>query len=545
MPALVVRALPLNDVWRPFGTDRRRGVFVENFQCTQDVWGPLDASWTLHRTPKVRWPDLDFWTPFEVELENNMVWAGRQTSAPGSDDDESIQVTAQGWQSAADDRPFSRDFVHANLSDFVDVRTLPSAQLGQGAGFHPASCQVASDTSGITLMFAGNTGGSPAPTVGGFEGCSVQLDMGPANVAVRVVADIDTSNNASTAVQCFGFISDDPRPQQGHSSTLFGVNLNAASYTNLGSGVTAAPAGRYVSIRMQVAASPVTPTADIWVKIKRILVFTAPVFESGGVSTLTATDVVKDALARLTPIGSSTGYIAQTSFVIPAFTMSQQTPRDAINAANAFQDWQARIRADSPAGSTIPTMEYRAKPTSPAYALTDLAAFDDTSSGSGDQVYNEVTYTGTGPDGAPVLVTRTAAAAGLPATIPDRRGVTRGYTIQSDAALTATAAQQLCDVFLSQRNTQPFKGTIHATSPRSVQILPSGANCPPWQLLRAPGELVNFKHLQNPDTGTLGRDGRIAKASYTYATNSTELDIDSTAGSLEALQARLAVVTAR
>ena len=52
---------------------------------------------------------------------------------------------------------------------------------------------------------------------------------------------------------------------------------------------------------------------------------------------------------------------------------------------------------------------------------------------------------------------------------------------------------------------------------------------------------MSFRQLKNPDTGALGREGRIAKVTYTHATDSAALDIDSTAGSFDALNARLAI----
>lgn len=525
-PRLIVRATPLNGPQVALGTDTRRGVYVEDFQCSADQWGPLDASFTLKRSPRTTWPDIGFWAPIEAELENQLLWSGRVLSTPGSESDTNqITVNCQGWQGHLDDRPFTQMYVHSALTDFADVRGLPDALLGQGSGAHPASCQVNAATDGITLMFPANV------PIGQFEGCSAQLDLGPFSNAKRISIDVQTSNNDGN-VSLFCFVGNSDQPQQGTFTNPITQTINVASATLAG---TATPQ-RYVSFRLQRQGVGYTPGVDIWAKVTRCQIFTDTAFESGNASILKASDIVKDCLLRLVLLDPSTLLIATPSFSIPTFNMANQTPRDAITASNSFQNWQARVTADR-------KLEYRAMPASPIVALSDQSSFDDLSAGSGDVIYSEVYYQGTGPDGAPVSVWRTAAAAGLSPTIPDRRGGVKGYVIQSDAALTPAAAQQLCDVFLAQHNKMPFRGTIHATSRRSVSLHPSGANCPTYQLLRYPGELCTFKHLQDPDTGALGRDGRIAKVTYTWQSDSAQVDIDSTPGSFEAIAARLAVVT--
>lgn len=524
-PRLAVRAQPLYAPQTVLGTHLRRGVYVEDLQCSADAFGPLDASWTLRRSSRTSWPDLGFWTPVEIEIENQLPWTGRIISTPGSDaDEETITVNAQGYQYSADDRPYTKLFVANDLGRWTDIRSNVNCDLT----VQRAVWQDSSDAGGLTVT-APNAAAVEIGSRGGYL-----LDLGPnGDLATSVLFNWSHSNNSSAT--SIGILA---------GSSVAAVSNGAPGAITTLSGGTGGPSSialgtpsRYVWLGLyNTSGSAFTASADIWAKFSSIIVVTSNAYASGGASILKASDVLLDTFNRLPLV--PTGVIGTTTFSLPTFSVDQQTPRQAMDAANAFQDWQWRITADR-------VLEYRARPQTALLSLSDQAAFDDLSAGSGDAIYNEVTYTGTGPDGTAILVTRTPTLAGLPLTIPDKRGVTKGITIQSSAPLTSAAASQLCDVFLSQRNTTPFKGTIHATSRRSVTINPAGTNCPPYQLLRYPGELVNFRHLQNPDTGALGRDGRIAKVSYTWSTDSAEVDIDTTAGSYEAMLSRLAVVTTR
>lgn len=524
-PRLLVRALPLNQSWLPIGTDVRRGIWVEDFECSSDTFGPADATFTLRRKPTVAWPDLQFWTPMRAELENQRVWAGRYNGTPAQDDGSTaIGVQAQGSQFVMDDVPFDQMYVRNSLGDWTDIRSNVNASLG----VNQTAVTVSNDQTGITLT-QGNAVVRAAST-----GNGVYLDLGPNDTATRIVISWSHSNNSSQTQLVLN---------AGSFAQVTSMYSGGATFATL----NAAPTGtfsatfspvRYIGIFLcDNAGAPYTAPADVWAKITSIQVFSSTAYESGGASILEASDVATDIFANHLPTITKS-VISTTAFPLPTFNLSQQTPRDGMTQANSFQNWQFRIREDN-------VFEFRPLPSSPVVALTDQAAFQDLSGGSGDTIYNQVTYVGTGPDGTPVVVTRTTTLAGLPVTIPDRRGQTKAFTIQSSATLTAAAASQLCDVFLEQRNRTPFKGTISATSRKAVAIMPSGAACPAYHLLRLVGELVSFRHLQDPDTAALGRTGRIAKVTYTHATDSAQVDIDSTPGSFEAMSARLAVATAR
>jgi hypothetical protein len=533
VPSLELRAQPLGRPWTPFGTDLRRGINIEGLQCSVDAWGPLDLTCVLRRSPRVSWPDLQYGTPVELDVGGDRLWAGRIKNTPGTDgDDRQVAIQAEGWQFALDDRPYTQGFVENDIGQWADIRSNLACDLA----YQRATWQLSSDPGGGLVVTAPNNGAIEAQSRGGFL-----LDMGPSKTAVGISFTYATSaNNGNTSIAI--------------GAATSGVGVTALS--NAGSGAFAFPAtfntagpafyqttfsaSRYIWIGAWNTGGVASGTlpADLWMRVSGITVFCSNSYNASGVSTLKSSDIVRDAIARVPQISTDTSLVGTSTFVLPKFSVDEQTPRAAATAANAFQDWQLRVRADLRA-------EYRARPTAPILFLTDQSLFDDTSAGSGADVYNEARYVGTGPDGLPVVVTRTRSAAGLPATIPDRRGYTKAFTIDSNATLTAAAASQLCDVFLAQHNTMPFQGTIHATSRKAVALSAGGVQVPPAKLLRYGGEKVSFKHLIDPDTGALGRDGRIAQVTYSADTDSAEVAIDSTSGSYEAITARLAVVTSR
>ncbi len=522
-PRLTVYALPIGRPWTPLGTDQRRGVWVENFQCSSDEFGPADASMTLKRDPRIPWPDIGFWTPIRAKLDNQRVWAGRFIGSPGKQDGTTeIDVTAQGLQYQMDDVPLDQLYVANSLSAWGDIRSNLNCDLT----VQRAVWQLSSDPGGLTIT-APNTGLIEVSSRGGYL-----IDLGPGQLAQRVVYSWKHSNNAPSI--SLGIVAG--------SSVAAVSNGSIGAITTLATTPTGTAAittsARYIWIGLyNNTGGTVTPGADCYVQLTALQVFASTAYESGGASILTADVVADDIFTNHLP-QITKALISAASFDLPTLSANQQTPRDVLTQANSFQDWQFRIREDS-------VFEYRPRPSSAIVSMSDQTLFQDLSAGSGDTLYNQVTYTGTGPDGTPVEVTRTTTLAGLPVTIPDRRGLVKAFTIQSSATLTAAAASQLCDVFLEQRNRTPFKGTISATSRRSVRIRSSGAACPVYHLLRLPGELTSFPHLRDPDTASLGRVGRIAKVTYTHASDSAQVDIDSTPGSFEAMSARLAVVTAR
>ena len=393
---VLLRVQELGGAWLPVGSEKSRGIWIDptNFSADADGWGSRQLQAQLRIDPRALQPHISAFTPWELEIGGVQYASGRISETPSQDgDDRSVTVTGEGWQYHLDDDAYQRTYVHTALSDYVDVRGLLTAQLGQAPGYHPASCQVSADQNGITLMFPKDI------IIGQFEGCSVQLDLGPDNTATRVVCDITTSNNdASSAL--FGFIGNDDRPQQGTSTLVVSSAINVASATLSG---TVTPGQRYLSFRLQRQGAAATPGADIWVKITRVLVFSDTSYESGGLSILVGSTIVQDAIARATLLLSpDLSQVTPTTFQIPEYAMtSDQTPRQVITSATAFDDVIARITVEK-------QISLRPRPQLPIYEVGDWsgAEFQDASTNSGDQIYNAVKVTGTDATGSPVKVTR-------------------------------------------------------------------------------------------------------------------------------------------
>lgn len=128
------------------------------------------------------------------------------------------------------------------------------------------------------------------------------------------------------------------------------------------------------------------------------------------------------------------------------------------------------------------------------------------------------------------------------ATLVDRRGFRRTYTLDTNMSLTGAAAAAIGDVFLASHRNTPFKGTLTLNGPGSIRRVRGGQSVTPGELLRNTGELIHFSHLTDPDTGGLGRYGRIASASLTGPW-SAQVQIDSTNDNLQALLNRIQINT--
>lgn len=128
------------------------------------------------------------------------------------------------------------------------------------------------------------------------------------------------------------------------------------------------------------------------------------------------------------------------------------------------------------------------------------------------------------------------------ATLVDRRSFVRSHTLQVGHRITQASAERIGDLWLEQHSKTPFRGTLKVTGVGAVRRVLGGAAVHPAWLLRETGQLIRFTNMIDPDTGGVGRDGRIVKASYDHNTLTATLEIDNHSSSLDALLAQLAVV---
>lgn len=376
MRDLLVRAQELGGRWVSLGSDAARGIVVQGFSCDVDTWGPRSCTFALRRKTDVPWPDIGALAPLEVFDQGVLIWSGRVKGTPTSDgSDRSITVNGEGWAYHLDDDVYQRNYVHTRLTDFVDARSLLTCPL---ANF-PVGGVVSVGDGAISLGFQiGVT--YPANTYIG-----VTLDFGPtlcANVAVNWLSSFNTSD---IVFFCRGNGTPDGGIA-GDDAFTFPLNAAPASFN---AGNFAAPQ-RYVNLFIYWAAGG-SVGAECWVKIiPPTNLFGDVAFASGGYSVLKASTVVADAKERATMLLSDDdSKIQTTSFVLPEFSMSgPSTPREAITAANAFQNWQPRVNADR-------LLEFRPLPAVPAIQVDQRATFDEASSGDSSEIYSGalVTYT--------------------------------------------------------------------------------------------------------------------------------------------------------
>ena len=127
-------------------------------------------------------------------------------------------------------------------------------------------------------------------------------------------------------------------------------------------------------------------------------------------------------------------------------------------------------------------------------------------------------------------------------TIVDKRGFRKAHTLDSGFTLTTISAQRLADKYLAAHRTTPFKGKGQATGHAALRDYATGQAISPDTLLTLTGGLMHFDHLIDPDTGNLGRDGRLVKVAYRPETDTASFDIDSSRGDFDRTLQRAGVL---
>ncbi len=389
----VIRLQTLDGVWETVGSDRLRGVWPENGTYKSDEWGPSTCSFDLRRDPGMIFPDLSAWTPIEVEFGGVLCWSGRVKETPIGEAERTINVQGKGWQYHLDDDQYQRTYAHTKLGDYRDIRTFPAADLS----VYRAGPQVNADRGVALLSFPANA------TVANLTGCAILLDLG-ASVGRTLMVTYDTQTiRGNIYVELLA--GDSPGLLGVQAQDNFGVT---ATGRTLGP-VTAGGTFRYCGVRLHSqAGGPFTDATDTFARITSIKVWADASYQSVGVSTLKATQIIPDALNRatilLSPDRSGIDPDATVTFAFPEFALQgQKTPREVIQAANAVHDYRTQIdvrrRMIFGPKPSVPRIEIGAWPGS---------VFDDASANDGEEIYNRVVVEGNGADGAPLIVERSA-----------------------------------------------------------------------------------------------------------------------------------------
>lgn len=521
-----IRIKPIDGVWESIGSDRNAGVWFEELTCSSvDPGGPDTASFVLKRDPIILFPDLLPFTSIEIEIDGTVKWDGfvwetPTTEGPG----QQISVQCRGWQYHLDDDVSWKRYVHTDLSAWQDRRDELTTAVGTGASC--AAGQVNND-GGLMLMFPKDYASTLNDEVG------VMLDMGPNNVANRLVFSGTTSanNNGTPFLQVTIYAGNNA--DGSGSSVIYGgaaLTTMGASFSNF----TANPGGkRYIFIQLKFTTAGTT-AADGWVKFSSIQVFADSTYESGNASVLKVPTVVKDVLTNAaSKISSNQSYIDRAgaaSFNIPAFSPDDyMTPREIITALNIFESFRWRL---------IPGAIF-SMDTYPTAALYEIGAwsgsnFQDASANQGEDIYTRCIITGTDPAGVPLKVIRTQSGA----TVPSRAGFTRTKVVPVQNRINTTAANRIGDLWLASHKTAPFRGSMSVASGIGIRRIPAGSPVHPSELLQAVGELVRVGHRTDPDTGATTRDGRIARVDYDHNSRTSSVSLDNSRKAFDTILAR-------
>ena len=391
----VVRVQALDGQWETVGVDLLAGIVPENISCSSNEWGSEKASFDLRRDPGGIYPDLTAFTPVDIEVAGTKVWSGRVSSTPSRDGSDSVMnVQCEGWQYHLDDDVYERRYVVGNMTGFEDMRTFPAMDLTACAG----AGATQNDGNGVYLNFPPGIAATNGKAVG------MMLNLGPFTKAARIVATWNGwGTDISTILYCR--VTDNPGTlfTVGSYSDAFSATLVAGPTTSAG---TPATAGQYVCFflyRNGVTATPGEP--GLWAKITDVKIFASTAYESGNASILKASDVVSDALGRATIFLTDTTGVTASSFSIPEYAPdAPRTPREHINAVNAYHAWRAQVTVDR-------RLLFQAQPTSPLFEAGEWSGCEitDASMNDGDEIYSRVIVEATGPDGVLMRTARSQA----------------------------------------------------------------------------------------------------------------------------------------
>lgn len=512
-----VRVQALGGKWETLGADRFRGISAENLILSADEWGPAQCTFAIKAEPGAQRPDLLPYAPVEVEIDGILCWTGRVAARPVAEREH--QVQCEGWQFHLDDDQGDRVYVHTRLSDYRDHRSFLTADLTVWT----SGWQIESGDGVIAITLPNG-----AVSLNGLAG-GVTLDLGPSSTARRVVVTLRGGGRANFNVQLrAGDI-------ETHTSDETFTLATTAPTGDTTYAQTLAADRRYIRFLMNNnTGGSATGDDTSWVRLAAVKVFRSTAYESGNASILEADEVIRDVLGAAPLLNQATTLIADATFAIPEYvTDGSVTPRQVIEQVNAYENYLHRI-----AGADLKTLDYRPKPSAPLFEVGSWSGseFADASV-SGESIYDKVIVEGTGPDGAQVVVVRTQTG-----TLVDRRGGHRTLKFSPRSAITQLVGERFGDLLLAEHRTAPFSGKLNVTGD-GVRRIKGGTPIPPHQLLLHVGEKIRLSHRIDPDTGAIGRDGRIAAVTYRHGERVADIDIDDRREHFAGVLARYGVLT--
>lgn len=514
-----VLVLPIGGVWQTVGRGALRGITPTVTSVQADTGGSSRLEMTLRRDPAFPWPDISAFSDVDYLRDGMLVWSGRVRETPtrGARDQYEIAVSCEGWQAHLDDDLYHPFYVSTDQGRWRDLRDYLSTALTAFV----ATYQVSNTDGGITISLPKGS------TITAFTKGGVMFDAGPGQTVQRIAGVVTHGDWEGTATLYAATGSSLP-VSTGSASTL--RNLGAAAGTSVAFGATFGTPGRYVLLFADQSGAATTDAS--WLRIDSIIVAQSTAYESSGASTLTADDVVIDALGSAPLLSTDTTSIDAASFVIPQYAPEGYvTPREAIESVNAFEGWRAMVDAQK----RFVFAEY---PTTAE--VETLAELDDSAPTTVDDVTTRAIVETT--DGAAVAVIgdRTTTAT----TLAGRRGVTRALAINPSSPMTQAGADRVADIWLAEHARAPMRGTI-TIRPGDCRTVIGGRPVQPSELLLRVGEQMRLARYRDPITGASHRDARIVDVDYSPRDNTARVSLDATRAQFDKLLSRYAAVVGR
>jgi hypothetical protein len=444
----MIRVQVLEGSWQILGRDILPGVEPREVLPSWGPSGPESLGFTLYRSPSRVHAELRPFTPIEWypgdRADGPPLWSGYTMQAPPGGDSGVTSVTCQGWHFYREEVPGTALYVHDDLTEWVDGRSLPTADLSA----RTTAWQIESGSGAVVLSLPA------AATAASGTSCSVILDCGPSNTARRVVltyASGDPSSGWHLLLRS--------------ATTPFGTDENFTLATDLAAGPTTVAqtfsAGRrYVEVLFSNQTGGTgTGTGATWVRLNSVKVFAETAYESGNASIFTADMGIKQARTTLCPLLSSDeSRIASVAFAIrhSAWLREDSTARDRMDAWNAYHGYRLGVDAEK-------RVFFQAQPSMPRLQV-DASDFGvdyvATSTNDGSEVYNHVSVRGKSGSGEELRLNRLLAdvytvgdmpLSGIALTNADfDAGVTTGWT---GPGLSAVAGGAHSGGFLLQMST--------------------------------------------------------------------------------------------
>ena len=525
----IVRVAPINpgSWWPALGVDIERGVFPSALDMAWNAWGSDTLTFNLDRRGSVYYADILPFTPIEVEIAGITVWSGFVSAQTTPDN--FVRVEARGAQYYLDMDTYQKPYLATRTSRWKDQRTnlaeyatgTPWVRSDWGVSVTPGALKITA--SKATARLAGGDAGG------------VVLDAGPGNTWTRATIAWTRVGASNASLEMFIRGTPDGKIQASAANdSTTPILLSTASGTTTWTGT----ASRYLHVFVYSLAVN-TPADDNGISVSSIQVWTNANYDPAVLASGLRSDIVqKDALTFSTGLSSDVSTIAAGSFQIPELVMDQpSTPREMIALANAYEDmivWVDPRRR----------LNAAARPAAPAFTATLSRAFVLADSGiSSDDVVSTAKLWALDAFGNAIQSTATVTSAAR--NFAQRAGIVKSINIGGNMSLTQAAADRITSVYLAQKQKVGLKGSA-TIGVGGVRDYLTGVAVHPAHVMLGVGQLVRITDQTDPESGLMGRDGRIVGGRYAHDTRTLTVDFDSTRASFEALMERFgAVVSAK